>query len=504
MFALHAGWPIPDVNESHYLVKAKHFWNPDWIPRDFFLEPPSGAPWWAEGHILFYALTGWLTLWAPLYSYAVIGRVLTWLIMAIAWRQLSIALVPRSWLAPLTAALFVCFNEHFQMAGEWVVGGFEAKGLSYALMVFALAAMVRGRWRLACFLTGIATALHVLVGGWAGVALMGVWLSDAESRPSAREFLFGLLLIALPALLGIVPALALDRGATPEMIEQSRMIYVLHRLPHHLIPGLFPLDATTRFALLFCVWVLTAWQIDSPTLRRLRSFVLLAVTICAAGIALSFALWHVPNWEARLMRYYWFRLADFALPVGAAFSLVAVVLDASSARAPVESRRRSAGLAVLVLIAAIYVGWHGFKVVTTRAPRSDASSKVVDAAAWREAAEWARENTPSDVRFLTPRTAQTFKWHAERSEVVSWKDLPQDARGILEWWSRLNEIHVPDEYSTNRWLYKSLSEQPAERLAALGRKYEAQYVITEALPELPFERVFTNGVYSIYRLPGDD
>ncbi|MGE3777249.1 MAG: hypothetical protein AB7F89_08700, partial [Pirellulaceae bacterium] len=44
----------PDVNESHYLAKAKHYWNPDWCPGDPFLES-------ADAHLAFYWLIGWLT-----------------------------------------------------------------------------------------------------------------------------------------------------------------------------------------------------------------------------------------------------------------------------------------------------------------------------------------------------------------------------------------------------------------------------------------------------------
>src|SRR4051794_17706862 len=76
IFALHAGWPIPDVNESHYLVKAKYFWNPGWAARDFFLQSPSerGGSDLSESHLLFYLLTGWLTQFVSLYWYAAIGR----------------------------------------------------------------------------------------------------------------------------------------------------------------------------------------------------------------------------------------------------------------------------------------------------------------------------------------------------------------------------------------------------------------------------------------------
>jgi hypothetical protein len=36
VFAIYAAWPAPDSGESHYLAKAKHFWNPAWCPGDFF------------------------------------------------------------------------------------------------------------------------------------------------------------------------------------------------------------------------------------------------------------------------------------------------------------------------------------------------------------------------------------------------------------------------------------------------------------------------------------
>ena len=35
------------------------------------------------------------------------------------------------------------------MAGEWVVGGVEAKGFAFALVFFALESGVRERWRTA-------------------------------------------------------------------------------------------------------------------------------------------------------------------------------------------------------------------------------------------------------------------------------------------------------------------------------------------------------------------
>ena len=49
-----ARYPIPGPNESHYLCKAKHYWNPEWCARDLFLSS-------SNAHLVFYQTFGLLT-----------------------------------------------------------------------------------------------------------------------------------------------------------------------------------------------------------------------------------------------------------------------------------------------------------------------------------------------------------------------------------------------------------------------------------------------------------
>ncbi len=71
---------VPGINESHYLTKAKHAWDPSFAPGDLFLS--SGNAHWA-----FAQLAGCLSLWLPLWAVAWIGRVSCWLLMSMAWEQ---------------------------------------------------------------------------------------------------------------------------------------------------------------------------------------------------------------------------------------------------------------------------------------------------------------------------------------------------------------------------------------------------------------------------------
>ncbi len=139
IFFIAGAWPVPDVNEPHYLTKARHYWNPAWCADDFFLNS-------ADAHLAFYWTFGWLTRLMPLAAVAWCGRLLTWGLLAWSWRRLSASLVAGPFYAVFTAALFVTLNERCQMAGEWVIGGVEAKGFAYVLVLLALEAIVRERW----------------------------------------------------------------------------------------------------------------------------------------------------------------------------------------------------------------------------------------------------------------------------------------------------------------------------------------------------------------------
>ena len=124
VFFAYGAWPIPDVNEQYYVGKAIHFWNPEWLAADPFLNTP-------DSHWLFYAAFGTLSFFFSQNALVWAGRVLIWTLTACAWVRLSRALIPRRWVAPLTAAAFAFYLESFHMAGEWIFGGVEGKGFAF-------------------------------------------------------------------------------------------------------------------------------------------------------------------------------------------------------------------------------------------------------------------------------------------------------------------------------------------------------------------------------------
>jgi hypothetical protein len=574
VFSLQGAWPVPDVNEAHYLGKAIHFWNPDWLRGDFFMESP-------DTHKVFFFLFGWVSLWMTPLAFTWTIRVVTWLLLAWSWRRLSFAMIPRPWFSIVTAALFGCLTERCHMAGEWVIGGAEAKGFAFVLLFLGLESLLRNRWNRALWLFGAASAFHVLIGGWAVVATGFAWLwltvvgskqaipenwmenaieSDAAKSsstgglPRLWDLWPGILGGFLLALLGVVPAVMLDWGADPETLRKAHSIYVFERLPHHLVLSGMRTDFIVRLLLLGLFWLVLGRITPACGMkRRLRAFITGCIAIACIGVLIH-CLPLDRGDLAGLLRYYWFRMTDVAIPLGVALEVVALIaiwLRAGvggvcnhTAESPVASadgsdgstalprkpdvknvwRLRCArvGLALVFALIAFHLGDHVMTCMANSPPRS---FKMRDYKAWMEMCDWIVHSgkIPADAAFITPRMSQTFKWYTGHSEVAVWKDEPQDARGLVEWRRRIDEIYGTDRKPPEPALRNSPGELTAEQLRALGAKYHADYVVAmepvicpEAmpnqgkdavktpqpepppLPDLP--EVFRNRSYIIYRL----
>jgi len=305
----------------------------------------------------------------------------------------------------------------------------------------------------------------------------------------------GLAAGAILSLPGLIPALALGAATAPEVVAEANTIYVYQRLPHHLSFFDFPARFRLRFALLILAWGLLARYAEvNPVQRRLRRVVNASLIVVAIGIGISTVGLYRENLAAGLLRFYWFRLADVLLPLGVATAATAVAYRLSELR---PSWRLTAPL-TLAAVACLTLTPQIAARFTPTVPRADKPGKVANYAYWLDACEWIARHIPAEARFLTPRTAQTFKWYAGRSEVVTWKDLPQDAKSIVAWHERLEDLYRTGDKS-DPW-YDSLAEVDVDRLRHVGEKYDAQFLLTEAQPPVDLPCLYRNETYAVYEL----
>lgn len=513
IFFIYAGDLPPMVNEAHYLVKAKNFWQPEWCAGDLFAS--SG-----KAHTTFYVLFGWPTLLASLQTTAWIGRLVGWLMLAIGLQRLSYKLLAVRFASLGVATIWIAGVEYGNLAGEWVVGGIEAKVPAYGLVLLALAEMVDRKWYRVWPLLGAASAFHVLSGGWSVLAAMLTWWVTERGREDRVKLLTPALFVGgALSLFGLVPALALTLGANPDDATAAARIYAYFRIKHHLLPADFFPSWYVRHGTLILGTLLTGSMVGrQPGWRRMRWFTFGALAIAAAGLLVGMLPSVAPDLAARLLRYYWFRLTDAAVPLMFALSVMGFVVLPGTAGAGSTnhwrwSRKRIFGVA-MILIATTLMARTSYQRARNGVPPS-ASNQLLgwDAGAttaeqkrvyhdWLKVCRWAQQSTDEDEVFLTPRHQQTFKWYADRAEVVNWKDVPQDAASLKEWYRRFRDV-FPQRLGTVRVTIRY------DDLRRMGSEYGVRYIIVDRritgsnlpLVQVYPSRVETNESYAVYRLP---
>jgi hypothetical protein len=501
IFAAAGCWPVPDVNETVYLTKARHAADPAYAAGDFFLETP-------DAHGLFYLVMGPLAAALPLETAAWIGRIAGWLMLAVGFRHLAVPLVAAvagggTWATLAAAAIFSLALRTTHAAGEWVLGGCEAKVFAWALVLAGLGEFVRGR-PTAWPLLGGATALHPIVGGWAVVAAIAArWMTPATAPRPSPLVTGGCVAAGLAlAAVGLVPAIWLSGGADAATRAEAARIHVVERLHHHLLPRTFPVGFIPRHLLAIVAW----WLLDRlapPTAPRgrLAAFTLAAIGISLAGLAIATLEPWAPQAVYGLLRYYWFRLADVAVPLALAFAAAAVLAcDTTSRRLLPLSPRLVRGLAT-ALLALDLVAESSHWPLPGRALVSRSDSRV-DAAAWAEICDWVKGNVPPGTCVLTPRGAASFTWRTGLPEVVSWKNSPQDAASLVAWRRRITDCFSAD--GTLHDMERTTAALGRQRLRDVADRYGATLTIVPldapGLAALPFRRLHANARYAVLDL----
>jgi hypothetical protein len=302
----------------------------------------------------------------------------------------------------------------------------------------------------------------------------------------------------LLGLIGVVPALSLSWNQPPEMVAEASRIYVFERLPHHLAPLVLPGEELMRrlggHAVLIVVLAGLGPALRYHAVFRTMQFAWGAVMLAIAGFVIEFALFQEPLLAGRLLRYYWFRLTDFAVPLAVALASTSLIMLA------VTQRRAWATWAFVATI--VFAGGHLASVAVKRAndPKPPADARMANFAAWVDVCRWIAENTSAHTRFLTPRLNHSFKWRTGRPEVVNRKDIPQDTRGILEWNRRIKEIYYYEDVTGINGPVDSPSQLKTDRVRELAMKYGADMVVADRSQLLSLPRAYWNEEYVVYRV----
>lgn len=529
--------PIPGTNEPHYLAKARATANTTWCVNDFFLQS-------ANAHAVFFAIVG---PFADTFEYQhvlIAGRVLVLLLLAAGLQSLCQSVGCDGRRTMMSVAMFFVIGATGNFSGEWVIGGFESKVPAYGFSLLSLSVLINNRHRPATFryliaggLTGLAIALHPVVGMWTliCVCMTEFWLwvlptthSDSSLKGAASFFrrgtayLTSAIVCSLP---GLLPALQMLLASETELKTQqaAKQIQVFYRLAHHLDPTQFPAYSWWHTAgLVFILGVSVILlrrknnpdrsntstspvdQQESPSVWLLR-FLLCTAIVAAAGIAIG---WHDDtlsqqegrHWRATLLQFYPFRLFDAFLPLTVAIFVSALPFlgrkrkpnsdSASTAAHGIIPFRSAGSTAVAMLLLTV-------TVASSIRPACPSGYSEATFEEWKKACGWLRKNTPKDSLIFAPRESFGLKLFAERAEYVCFKDCPQDAEGIVEWNRRLWSLHRWSDQAYRDRIYSQTD------LTQLRKKTGIDFILTRRLGPFEVDPVWEGEFWKIYEVPAE-
>ncbi|MBV09357.1 DUF6798 domain-containing protein [Rubinisphaera sp.] len=496
--------PIPAVNEPHYMTKARHFWNPEWCDRDFFLS--SSNP-----HLFYYVTVGWLTNFCSLHMATLISRLFGLLIFAIGWSKLARSLVPGFAAAHLAMALFLLLQASVNFSGEWVIGGIESKVFSYGFGFWGIGSLLRKQPVWAGILLGLSIAYHPLVGLWLVLGLIFYALfanrfQHSKLIPLARHSILPAICLFITSLPGLWPALMVILDDAPAATKfAGDYLQVYQRLKHHLDPMEFEWWRYAAYAVMTVALLLSYRflsirnqneSLESRTALRLLVGISLAALLFAfVGVLVGLRFVEPAQmlgltWRVKLLKFYPFRLYDLILPAVLAIVLtrVLIVWLTNSEQDSLNLKRQSY-LNFSLTISLFVVG-----ITLPFGDRNSSRMPTQMRQDWLAACHWIEQNTAEDALIVTPRHSWAFKWFAQRAEYVSYKDCPQESAGILEWNRRLTYKY---NWSVESYTDEIIDEQD---LARLAQETQAEYLIATDTGTVSVDPIFVNSSYRIFSL----
>ena len=491
-FLDHAVSDPVSYSETQTLTYARQFADPDFLPGDWYLTryQPVRIPF----QVLIYPL---IKLF-PLPTVSLLARLLGYLCVAIALGLIARRLRVNAAYAWIALGAFLWFDQSLLPGEEWIFKRAESKVIAYGLVLFALYALLGKRVRMAGALAGLATSMHILVGGWSTVALASTILLQRLGSWRDRAVAAGLwCLTGSMAIYSVI--FKLREPPAPAGFDPAAMS-TYFRNPHYLDVTQWDLadfKTIVFFGLLGVLWaarVIFPHQKDYVVTSRFALWTLLPY---AAGLAVS------PfSFGAELLQLYPFRVADTLIPLLGLLIAVPALL-----RYLLPPHVRPWVAALLVGVVALQAWGNFVEDLEKRArlPRGGYWSSTKKTLGLYEVCDWIRENTPPGSRLIASPKINVLGYLCERPVVVVFRDVPSGAADSAEWYDRLvafNDGVEPEErgYHARNEIDQTFNRLPERTYQELGRKYDGRYLLIYDRRRLRLPRLYSQDRWTVYSL----
>ena len=204
----------------------------------------------------------------------------------------------------------------------------------------------------------------------------------------------------------------------------------------------------------------------------------------------SFADLQQFSWNLRLLKFYPFRLADILVPLLVSVFVVRWVEQLRQQH--LNSRRWTR-----VFVAGFGIAY----ALAVTLPGKDRNPGGMDRDTqreWLDICRWIRTETPPDSIVYAVDENWAVKWYTQRPEYVNFKDCPQDAGGIVEWYERQQLL--------SECSHRAFADETANAadLRELHEITGISYLLSPPIDRVRDSPVYRNQTFCVYALDGAD
>lgn len=455
-------------NESVYLVNAAMLAQPELLKNDWTLTNNSMS----FGVAFHYFLQPFYWISADPILVAQSARLVLWLFVISCFIFLGRALKLSFSTIFIALSLYLLVGQG-QFAWAWIFGGAEQKVIAYGFLFLSLANLVKKRYVYCGLLAGISFYAHVIVGGWAALAIGLVIISRIKTEPYA---IIKYASFALPIAIAVLAyhyfsGLANNDNNYALATMNVYEISAIFRNPHHIDPNYFLSIKKTLLYLLFVSLgvyfsVSNKLPVGTKVLAQIMTIfgLFFGIGILARQLNLYF-----------LLNLYPFRLADALYPLFLSLLVVETVL-LSLKQLTIKSPYSNVPTYVFL---ATVLSMPFFKIALN--PQSKTNfAQSSDAAKMHN---WIKDNTAKQAIFAVMPCNGDFWLMAERAMIVNFKSASV-GKSFPEWYQRLIMLNGMKGFTTVgfnvcRELKEGFNSLSINNLVDISENYGATHYLSD-------------------------
>jgi hypothetical protein len=474
---LMRGWPVPNGNETLYLILPLKEYSAEFLNNDWLLSKS-----W-KTHFFFNLLFGPFFLFFNMDILAWVFRLIFLLILLYQIFKLGEAYNLQRIYITISILIFISFNQSI-VGGEFLFISFEAKTLSYILLFQSFICVFKKKNLIAGVFLGLTFTFHSGVGLFAILAAVPAFLFSSASIKDKIGICLAICIFCLPGFINLFyTVLGLSDISGPDLD------FAIKKVPHHIGVSSWPIRN-----ILLC-YILLIFNIFHYFKNRKNTFL---------AFMIKFQIWSCLFFSLGIIAFYFkystyiklfpFRVFPLIVLLFFCFSLFNFLIN--------FSKKGTSFISIIMVVLSLLSfndSLPGKIIDNLKLSYNIWLKDCIVEDPIKDAFKWIANNTPADSIVLLPPWRRDGWYYTKRAQVACYAHPTYDYR-FAEWKKRnedlIGELSKTRGYKDFEKFYYGLNEKEIIRIS---NDYNASYLVSRG--DYSFDILYQKNGFYVYQLP---